>query len=160
MGVDHASCRVRRLGRGTSSLVEARHVVRRPRERADEDIEVDGLADKVHAAIAHGGGIFDRASGIAGWTKLSIEADDYASGGAVRFYIDNSLVGSSFRAGANGGAGGLSQVDLRYVRIGNNRKSYENIWYDDVRVSVPEPASATLLGLAGMAMVGCRRRRR
>lgn len=110
---------------------------------------------------ATGGGIIG--TGVtrkAGWTKLSIEADDYSSGGAVRFYIDDALVGSSFRAGANGGAGGLSQVDLRYVRIGNNRKSYENIWYDDVRVAVPEPASMTLLAFAGLAIVGTARRRR
>lgn len=110
---------------------------------------------------ATGGGIINTGvSRKAGWTKLSIEADDYASGGAVRFYIDELLVGSSFRAGSNGGTGGLSQVDLRYVRIGNNRKSYENIWYDDVRISVPEPASVALLGLAGLAMVGCVRRGR
>ena len=30
--------------------------------------------------------------------------------------------------------GGLSPVDLRWVRIGNNNKSYENFWYDDVSV--------------------------
>jgi len=92
--------------------------------------------------------------------ELSIEADAYADGGAVRFFIDDAPVGASFRAGANGGAGGLSPVDLRFVRIGNNRKSYETIWYDDVRISVPEPASATLLVLAGFAVVSGVRRRR
>jgi hypothetical protein len=96
----------------------------------------------------------------AGWTKLSIEADAYGDGGAVRFYIDDALVGSSFRAGSNGGAGGLSSVDLQFVRIGNNSKSYENFWYDDVRISVPEPTSAALLILAGLAVVGGVRRRR
>jgi hypothetical protein len=110
---------------------------------------------------ATGGGFINTGvSRKAGWTKLSIEADDYSSGGAVRFFIDDALVGSSFRAGANGGAGGLSQVDLSYVRIGNNRKSYENIWYDDVRISVPEPASALLIAMAGLAFAGCARRRR
>ncbi len=69
-----------------------------------------------------------------GWTKLSIEVDTFAAGGAARFYIDDALVGTSFCAGANGGAGGLSPVDLRWVRIGNNNKSYENFWYDDVSV--------------------------
>jgi hypothetical protein len=73
----------------------------------------------------------------AGWTKLSIEADSLDVGGAVRFYIDDALVGGSFRAGANAGAGGLSPADLRWVRIGNNNKSYENFWYDDVEV-VPQ----------------------
>lgn len=109
---------------------------------------------------ATGGGIMDTGvSRKAGWTKLSIEADAYADGGAVRFFIDDTLVGNSFRAGANSGTGGLSPVDLRYVRIGNNRKSYENIWYDDVRVSVPEPASACLVVLAGIALSCIRRRR-
>jgi hypothetical protein len=110
---------------------------------------------------ATGGGIIDTGvSRKAGWTKLSIEADDYAGGGAVRFYIDGVQVGSSFRAGANGGAGGLSPVDLRYIRIGNNRKSYENIWYDDVRVSVPEPAGAILLVVGALSAAGSLSRRR
>jgi hypothetical protein len=84
-----------------------------------------------------GGGLAAVDTGVArkfGWTKLSIEADSLAVGGAVRFFIDDTLVGSSFRAGANVGAGGLSPVDLRWVRIGNNNKSYENFWYDDVSV--------------------------
>jgi hypothetical protein len=108
---------------------------------------------------ATGGGIIN--TGVArkaGFTKLAIDADSYATGGAVRFYIDDVLVGSSFRAGANGGLGGLSQVNLEFVRIGNNSKSYENFWYDDVSV-VPEPAAATLLGL-GTAGLGLARRRR
>jgi hypothetical protein len=94
----------------------------------------------------------------AGFTKLAIDVDAYADGGAVRFYIDDVLVGSSFRAGANAGLGGLSPVNLQYVRIGNNSKSYENFWYDDVQV-VPEPGSAALLGL-GAAGLGLARRRR
>jgi hypothetical protein len=92
-----------------------------------------------------------------GWTKLSIEADAYADGGAVRFFIDDLLVGNSFRAGANGGAGGLSEVDLQFVRLGNNSKSYENFWYDDVSV-IPEPASILLLSFGGLAFA--RRRAR
>jgi hypothetical protein len=93
----------------------------------------------------------------AGWTKLSIEADAYGDGGAVRFFIDDTFVGSSFRAGANGGLGGLSEVDLQYVRLGNNSKSYENFWYDDVSV-VPEPASILLLGSGALALAFRRRR--
>lgn len=89
----------------------------------------------------------------AGWTKLRIEADAIADGGAVRFYIDDVLQGSSVRNGP----------DLRWVRLGNNSKSYESFWYDNLSVSlVPEPASATLLAFGGIAFAGCgllRRRR-
>jgi hypothetical protein len=111
---------------------------------------------------ATGGGIINTGvSRKAGWTELSIEADPYSSGGAVRFYIDGVLKGSSFRAGGNGGAGGLSQVDLQFVRVGNNSKSYENFWYDDVSVGVvPEPSTVMLLGMAGIGLVGVTQRRR
>ncbi len=78
----------------------------------------------------------------AGWTLLAIDADALSAGGAVRFYIDGTLVGTSSRAAG---------VSLRWVRIGNNSKSYENFWYDDLRVT-PEPASALLL-LLGLPLL-------
>jgi len=84
----------------------------------------------------------------AGWTKLSIEVDSLALGGQVRFFIDDVLEGTSSRLG----------VDLRWVRLGNNSKSYENFWYDDVTV-IPEPSSMTLLGLGGLALAALGRRR-
>jgi hypothetical protein len=111
---------------------------------------------------ANGLGIVD--TGVSrkqGWTKLSIVADSYAAGGAVQFFVDDVLKGSSFRAGSNGGAGGLSQVDLRYVRLGNNSKSYENFWYDNVSVKpIPEPTALALLGFSGLAGIGALRRAR
>lgn len=113
-----------------------------------------GFRTRYHDAT--GAGIID--TGVArkaGWTKLGIQVDDLADGGQIRFYLDDNLVGSSYRAGANGGAGGLSSVDLRWVRLGNNSKSYENFWYDDVSV-VPEPATAALL-LLGLAFSARRR---
>jgi len=75
----------------------------------------------------------------AGWTKLAIDADALADGGQVRFFIDGTQVGTSVRAAG---------VSLRWVRLGNNSKSYENFWYDDLKVT-PEPASLLLLALGG-----------
>jgi hypothetical protein len=95
----------------------------------------------------------------AGWTQLGIEVDALGDGGQIRFYIDGNQVGTSFRAGANGGAGSLSAVDLRYVRIGNNSKTYENFWYDDISV-VPEPSSLIIAGLGCLGLVGYAVRRR
>lgn len=91
-------------------------------------------------------GIFNaNVSREAGWTELAIEADSLADGGQVRFFIDNVLVGTSGRT---------SGVDLRWVRIGNNSKSYENFWYDDLRVTmVPEPTTMLLLGLS-LGLIG------
>jgi hypothetical protein len=74
-----------------------------------------------------------------GWTQLKIDASTGAGG--VLFYIDGAPVGSATRTG----------VDLQYVRLGNNAKSYENFWYDDLSI-VPEPASALLL-LLGLPML-------
>ena len=44
--------------------------------------------------------------------------------------------------------------DLRWVRLGNNSKCYENFWYDDLSV-VPEPASLLMLGLGGLLIGDC-----
>lgn len=82
----------------------------------------------------------------AGWTRLAIEADSLANGGQVRFYVDNTLIGTSSR----------SAEYLRWVRIGSNSKSYENVWYDDLRVT-PEPTGLLLLAAGGVAVL--RRRR-
>jgi hypothetical protein len=94
---------------------------------------------------AHGLGIINTGvSRKAGWTKLSFDVDSVASGGQVRFYIDDNPVGTSHRSD--------SGVNERWVRLGNNSKSYENFWYDDVKV-VPEPASLCLLALGGLAVL-------
>jgi len=85
----------------------------------------------------------------AGWTHLAIEADALSDGGQVRFYIDGTQVGTSVRTPG---------VNLRWVRIGNNSKSYENFWYDDLRVT-PEPATACLLAFGGLAVLRRRRAR-
>ncbi|MDZ4819641.1 MAG: PEP-CTERM sorting domain-containing protein, partial [Planctomycetota bacterium] len=85
-----------------------------------------------------------------GWTKLGIEADAHADGGAVRFYIDDNFVGASQRVPA---------MALGFVRLGNNSRSYDNFWYDDVS-AVPEPSSIALLGLGGLGLVGYAFRRR
>jgi hypothetical protein len=53
----------------------------------------------------------------------------------VRFYIDDRLVGVSQRTEGE---------PLRYVRLGLNFKSYDNFWYDDVRVLAARPCNTTL----------------
>ncbi len=60
-----------------------------------------------------------------GWTKLAIAVDAVADGGQVRFLIDDEVVCMSYRGG----------VDLPYVRLGLNFKSYDHFWYDDVVVT-------------------------
>lgn len=84
----------------------------------------------------------------AGWTNLAIEVFPVSAGGQVNFYIDGALVGTSQRTGA----------PLMWVRIGNNSKSYEHFWYDDVSV-VPEPTSLLALA-AGIPALALFRRRR
>lgn len=74
----------------------------------------------------HGLGIID--TGVlrekSQWMKLEIDADSVAAGGQVRFYINDALVGSSYRSGP----------DLRWVMLGATKITYENYWYDDVSV--------------------------
>jgi hypothetical protein len=74
----------------------------------------------------HGLGIID--TGVlrkkSQWMKLEIDADSMADGGKVRFYIDDALVGTSYRSGP----------DLRWVMLGATKITYENYWYDDVSV--------------------------
>jgi hypothetical protein len=86
------------------------------------------------------------------WVKLSIAADA-GVGGNLYFYVDDALVytGVGERLGAN-----LDTIRLG-VNFGNN---HDTVWYDDIRLSVPEPASLTLLALSGLAILGSARSRR
>lgn len=59
------------------------------------------------------------------WLKLTIQVDSMSQGGEVRFFIDDTLVGTSQR----------SSPDLRWVMLGGTTFTYENYWYDDVRVT-------------------------
>ena len=71
------------------------------------------------------------------WAKLAIEVDSLENGGEARFYINDEKIGTSYRAGAKA-ENRLKPVKLRWVRLGNSTKSYENFWYDDVSVrSIP-----------------------
>lgn len=93
-----------------------------------------------------GGFVVTNVARKGGWTKLGIEADAVGDGGQVRFYIDDALVGTSSRSGA----------DISVITLGQNFSNYENFWYDGVLVT-PEPASLALIGLGGLALL--RRRR-
>ncbi len=73
----------------------------------------------------HGLGIIDTGVGREkSWMKFTIEADSMADGGETRFYINDALVGTSYRSGP----------DLRWVMVGSTKITYENYWYDDVSV--------------------------
>jgi hypothetical protein len=86
------------------------------------------------------------------WVKLAIEADP-GVGGDVRFYINDVLAytGVGERLGAN-----LNTIRLG-VNFGNN---HDTVWYDDVRVQVPEPTGITLIGIVGVSIASLPRRRR
>jgi hypothetical protein len=71
-----------------------------------------------------------------GWTKLDIQADSLARGGQVRFYINDALVGTSYREAG---------INLRYFFMGNLNvgggltSNYEFWWFDDVLINaIPE----------------------
>ncbi len=84
-----------------------------------------------HRDDANGGFVDTGIPRKTGWTKLTIAAGSLASGGQVRFYIDDQPVGWSFRSAA----------PLQFVRLGVNFKSYDFFWYDDVSVTANPPVN-------------------
>ena len=79
-----------------------------------------------------------------GWIKLNIQADSLMKGGQVRFYINDALVGTSYRKPG---------VSLRYffmggLNIGGGLTSnYETWWIDDVVIeATPEITGITDAG--------------
>ncbi|MFO0788429.1 MAG: PEP-CTERM sorting domain-containing protein [Pirellulales bacterium] len=104
----------------------------------------------------HGMGTFDTGvnrPAVNAWVKLSIEADANV-GGDVRFYVNDALVYN--------GVGQRQGADLNTLRLGVNfGNNHDTVWYDDIRVSaIPEPATASLLGLVGAALMARRIRQR
>jgi hypothetical protein len=76
------------------------------------------------------------------WIKLTIEADSLAAGGHVGFYINDILVGTTYRQPG---------VSLRYFFMGNwgtgLTSNYEFFWFDDVSVvAIPEITNITVSG--------------
>jgi hypothetical protein len=85
-----------------------------------------------------------------GWFPLEIQADALSDGGQVRFYINNTLVGTATREPG---------VDLRYLFLGSQSKNYEFFWFDDVSITTPEP-SAIVMCLLGAPLLPRWRRRK
>lgn len=85
------------------------------------------------------------------WIKLSIEADA-GVGGDLRFYLNNALIHTVL--------GGRQDADLNTIRLGSNfGNNRDTVWYDDVSLQVPEPASGALLAMGAVALLGFRQRR-
>ncbi len=110
---------------------------------------------------AHGTTWFDtgvsRASVSHSWVHLQIIADEQPSlggDGLFHFFINgNEVVSNSVNLARN------PSVGEQWVRIGSNSPTYENFWYDDLRI-VPEPASVVMLVLGGVGLVVFAWRRR
>ena len=78
------------------------------------------------------------------WFKLTIQADSLAAGGHVGFYINDVLVGTTYRQPG---------VSLRYFFMGNLNvgggltSNYEFFWFDDVNiVAIPQITDIAVSG--------------
>lgn len=107
---------------------------------------------------AHGGGPtwFDtgvsRASLAHTWTHLQIIADALPSAGGdglFHFFINGTEVVSGTTSLSRNSA-----VGEEWLRMGSNSKTYQDFWYDDLTINVPEPSGVALLGLGFVALVG------
>lgn len=78
-----------------------------------------------------------------GWIKLTIQADSLSTGGHVGFYINDVLVGTTYRQPG---------ISLRYFFMGTpgiplQTANYEFFWFDDVSiVAIPEITGITVSG--------------
>ena len=82
----------------------------------------------------------------ADWTKLTAMIKT----STVDFYVDDSWVYTSNRTAG---------TPFDSLAIGAGVSSRVQVWFDDLKVeAIPEPATMTLIGLAGVALVLRRRR--
>ena len=99
-------------------------------------------------------------SGVArsqGWHQFQIVVNPYTgASGDVKFYIDNTLVGSGRRKPGSGSGDVMDEI-----RLGISIKTPGSaFWYDNVSLDVvPEPTSVFLLGVGCLLLPGRMRRK-
>ena len=103
---------------------------------------------------AHGTTWFDtgvsRASLAQSWVHLQIVADALPSAGGdglFHFFINGAEVVSETTSLAR-------DSGEEWLRMGSNSKTYQDFWYDNLTIEVPEPSGLALLGLGFVALFG------
>jgi len=84
------------------------------------------------------------------WIKLTIQASSLTAGGQVRYYINDALVGTTYRQPG---------VNLRYFFMGNLNvgggltSNYQFFWFDDISIDVAIPQITSIAVSSGTVTI-------